>query len=50
MDLFSALGVSPEVALIVAGVGLAAALLMAAVIGYRRRGRHRGGLPGLSDQ
>ena len=50
MDLFTTIGVKPEVALLVAGVGLAAALLMAAWIGYRRRGQAREGLSGLSDR
>jgi hypothetical protein len=49
MDLFSTLGISPEAALLAAGLGLAVALLMAAAIGYRRRGRTRDGLPRLGD-
>jgi hypothetical protein len=50
MDLYSALGISAEMVLLAAGLGIAAALLMAAYIGYRRRGSVRAGLPGLSDR
>ena len=50
MDLLGTLGISAEAALLAAGIGLAAALLMAACIGYRRRGRQKAGLPRLSDR
>ena len=50
MDLWSALGVTPQSGLIAVGIGLAAALALAARIVLRGRGASRSGGLGLDDR
>jgi hypothetical protein len=50
MDLWGALGVSRETGLLAAGLGLLAALVLAAGIAFRRRSERPGGPLGLNDR
>ena len=50
MDLWGALGVSQETGLVGVGLGLLAALVLAAGIALRRRGERPGGALGLDDR